>query len=75
MVTHRVWCPTKDLKPPSCIVSLRAGGQNVHKAASIPLVIHDTMGRSIQNVGLAPPVSTITPDLPGLPLPYFAYCK
>jgi len=39
-------CPAKILKALSCIVSLRAGDQSVHKAASVPFVVHDARDRN-----------------------------
>ena len=32
----------------SCNVSCRAGDQSVHKAASVPFIVHSTMGGSTQ---------------------------
>jgi len=62
---YRRHCPTKNLEAHSCTISLRAGGQSVSKAASIPFAIHNARdvstwnGKYYYHAGTAPCVSTI----------------
>ena len=57
-------CPTRNLEALSCTIGLRAGGQSISKAVSIPSVVHSTRNGSTRNGNYycqAPPpcVSTV----------------
>ena len=54
-VDTRGQCPTKDLKALSC--SVPPSDASVHKAASIPLVIHQ---------GVGTPINTVLRDMTGI---------